>query len=328
METVWFLPSRGSEWGSQSDSIVGRLAPDGSLTEHEVAGFGTITHLALGPTDEVWVAGYGSEGDYGEQPIIIGRLGPSATLAEAFTVGLKGWIRSLAIAADAIWFVHDQTEDPETIEHLSLRGEPVQQVSLRPNCDATAIAIGGGTFWFAEACQRPRKGEGFGSARDSINRITPDGKVIRRPLRGSRNYPASLTIGADGTIWFGVSRWGSAPEEVGRITTAGSLAQYPIPDGLPFSIAVGPEGRLWFQSSFGGWNYRALNSIGIGGRTGRPICADPTCSLAPSDLVAAADSSFWYALARPNLNTGGGGSGLYNGNLIANEAGFLANLMP
>jgi streptogramin lyase len=123
-----------------------------------------------------------------------------------------------------------------------------------------------------------------------------------------------------------VSYSGFRAPAVGRITGAGSLALYPILDGLPYSIAVGPERRLWFQSSFGGWNFRALDSIGIDGRTGEPI--DPTCSLAPTGLVAAADGSLWYALTRPNLNTGGGGSGLYIGNEIANEAGSIGNLMP
>jgi hypothetical protein len=33
---------------------------------------------------------------------------------------------------------------------------------------------------------------------------------------------------------------------------------------------------LWFQSSRGGWDYRALNSICVGGRLGKPICVDPT----------------------------------------------------
>lgn len=327
--TVWFVPSRGSEWSSHNHSILGRLAADGFVTEHEIAGFGKITRLALGPADEVWVAGYGTEGGNAHRPIVIGRLTSSATLAEAHTVGLKGWIRSLAIADDAIWFVHDRPGAAETIERISIDGGSTQRFSLRPRCDATAVAVGeGGSLWFAEACRRSRKGETPSPGRDSINRITPGGKIVRRPLPSLQDRPVSLTIGADGTVWFGVSYGGFRASAVGRITKAGSLALYPILDGLPYSIAVGPEGRLWFQSSFGGWNFRALGSIGIEGRTGEPICADPSCSLAPTGLIAAADGSLWYGLTRPNLNTGGGGSGLHIGNEIANEAGSIGNLMP
>jgi streptogramin lyase len=327
--TVWFIPSRGSEWESQAYPVLGNLAPDGSVTEREVAGFGAISHLALGPADEVWVAGYGSEGDYGRRPIVIGRLSPSATLAETYTVGRQGWIRSLAIAEDAVWFVHDRAGAAETIERIAIDGTSAQQFSLRPRCNATAVAVAeSGSLWFAEACPQSRKGARSNLGQDSINRITPAGKIVRRPLPGAQGYPISLTIGADGTVWFGVSYSDLRTRTVGRITKAGSLALYPIPDGLPFSIAVGPGRRLWFQSSFGGWNFRALNSIGIGGRIGKPICADPTCSLEPTELVAAADDSLRYALARPNLNTGGGGNGLYIGNEIANEAGYIGKLMP
>lgn len=327
--SVWFVPARGSEWGSQSQSIVGRLAPDGSVTEHEVAGFGTVAHLALGPAGEIWVAGYGSEGGYGQQPLLIGRLSPAGTLAEAYTVGRKGWIRSLALADGAIWFVQARPEAADTIERLSIDGVPAWRGSLRPGCNATDIAVGGGgSLWFAAACGRRGKGKGASPGRDSINRIGPGGKIARHPLPNLRGHPVSLTIGADGTVWFGVSYRGFRSPAVGRITRTGSMAQFPIPHGQPFSIAVGPERRLWFQSSFGGWNFRALDSIGVGGRPGEPTCADPTCSLEPTGLVAAADGSLWYGLARPNLNTGGGGSGLWIGNEIANEAGYLGNLMP
>jgi hypothetical protein len=327
--TAWFVPERGSEWWSQNDSILGRAAPDGSVTEHEVAGIGTVAHLTLGPAGEVWVAGYGSDGGYGKKPIVVGRLSPSATLLEAYTVGRKGWVKSLAVTGGAIWFVHARPEGPETIERVTLGGGSARAISLRPRCDATALAVGGGEqLWFAEACRQYRKGEGSGPGRGSINKIAPGGKIVRHPLPGPRDYPVSLAIGADGTVWFGVSYWGFSAPTVGRITKSGSLALHFILDGQPGSIAVGPESRLWFQSSFGGGHYHALNSIGVGGQLGEPICADPTCSLQPTGLVAAPDSSLWYALGRPNLNTGGGGSGLLIGNEIANEPGFLGHLVP
>jgi streptogramin lyase len=327
--TVWFIPSRGSEWGSQNDSILGRLGADGSVTEHEIAGFGVAAHLALGPADEAWVAGYGSEGDNGHRAIVIGRLSSSGTLAETHTVGLEGWIGSLAIAEDAIWFVHNQPGAAETIERISLDGGPLRRFSLRSRCDATAVAVGErGSLWFAEACRRSRKGERPSPGRDSVNQITPGGKIVRHPLPSLQDHPVSLAIGADGAVWFGVSYRNFPASAIGRISKAGSLALHTVLDGLPYSIAVGPEGRLWFQSSFGGWNYRALNSIGVRGRTAEPICADPTCSQTPTGLVAAADGSLWYGLSRPNLNTGGGGGGLWIGNEIANEAGYIGNLKP
>jgi virginiamycin B lyase len=327
--TVWFVPSRGSEWEDENNSIIGSLSPDGTVAEHEVAGSGTITKLVLGPTDEVWIASYRAATEKGERLLEIGRLSPSGEFATVYTVGHRGWIGPMAIGDDAIWFGYDRPSGPDTIERVSIDGGAVRHFALRPRCEATAVAVGaGGALRFAEACRRYRKGEGVGPGRGSIGRIAPDGQISRRPLLGPRDHPFSLAIGSDGTVWFGVSHWGFSAPSVGRITSAGALAEYPIPNGWPRWIAVGPEGRLWFQSSFGGWNYRALNSIGIGGRLGKPICADPTCQLEPTGLIRATSGSLCYGLTRPNLNSGGGGSGLAIGNEIANEAGLLGHLVP
>lgn len=326
--TIWFIPSRGSEWENQNDSIIGSLSPGGTVAEHEVARIETITKLVLGAADEVWIAGY-RDGGTGERLLEIGRLSPSGELAKVYTVGRGGWIGPMAIAGDAIWFVHHRSGGSETIERVPIDGGPVRQFAFRPRCDATAVAVGaGGALWFAEACRRYRKGVGVGPGRGSIGRIVPGGQISRHPLLGSREHPSSLAVGSNGTLWFGISHWGFSAPSVGRITRAGALAEYRIPNGWPRPIAVGPEGRLWFQSSFGGWNYRALNSIGVGGRLGKPICADPTCELEPTGLVGATDGSLWYGLSRPNLNTGGGGSGIAIDMEIANEAGLIGHLAP
>jgi streptogramin lyase len=327
--TVWFVPSRGSEWEDKNNSIIGSLSPDGTVAEHGVAGMGTITKLALGPADEVWIASFRGGNGKGERLLEIGRLSPSGELARAYTVGRRGSIGPMAIGDDAIWFVHDRPDGSETIERVSIGGGAVRHFALRPRCMATAIAVSaGGALWFDEACRRYRKGEGVGPGRGSIGRIAPSGQISRRPLLGSRDYPFSLAIGPDGVLWFGVSHWGFSAPSVGRITSVGALAEYRIPSGWPRPIAVGPEGRLWFQSSFGGRGYRALNSIGVGGRLGKPICADPTCQLEPTGLIGSASGNLWYGLARPNLNDGGGSSGIAIDGDIANEAGFIGHLVP
>jgi len=327
--TVWFVPSRGSEWDDKDYSIVGSLSPDGTVAEHEVPGIGAIDKLVLGPADEVWISSFRDGNGQGERLLEIGRLSPSGELAKVYTVGRRGLIGPMAIGDDAIWFGHDRPSGPDTIERVSIDGGVVRHFALRPRCEATAVAVGGGgALRFAEACRRYRKGEGVGPGRGSIGRIALGGQISRRPLLGSRDYPFSLALGSDGTIWFGVSHWGFSAPSVGRITSTGALAEYRIPNGWPRWIAVGPEGRLWFQSSFGGWDYRALNSIGTGGRLGKPICADPTCQLEPTGLIGATSGSLWYSLARPNLNEGGGSSGIAIDREIANEAGLIGHLVP
>jgi streptogramin lyase len=181
--------------------------------------------------------------------------------------------------------------------------------------------------WFTEKCGSYISHGPSTSTEASIGRIEPSGKIVRRAIVAA-DYPVALAIGPEGTVWFGALRRYNHPSQVGRLTKTGKLVEFPVPNALPYSIAVGPEGRLWFQSSFGGWVYRALNSIGLGGRLGKPICATPSCQLAPGGLTSAPDGSLWYGLTAPNLNTGGGGSGLYIGMEIANEAGSIAHLIP
>src|SRR3974390_2862856 len=51
-----------------------------------------------------------------------------------------------------------------------------------------------------------------------------------------------ITTGPDGALWFGGNN------HVGRITTAGVIAQYTLPTGniAIKDITSGPDGALWF----------------------------------------------------------------------------------
>jgi streptogramin lyase len=333
--TVWFVPTRGSEGEGAGGSIIGALAPDGTVTEHEVAGFGEIDGLTLGPTGKIWVSG-ADENAAGETLLEIGRLSASSELTQRFTIGRAqgGWdsLRQLTVADGAVWFVRDRLTRRDTIGRLSIADGAVRRFVSRPRCHVAALAAGAaGALWFTEGCWVDRGGfEGWTPGNSSIARISPGGKIARYPLHGSRDTPISLAIEPTETVWFGVTYRkpsGYSAEKVGRLTKDGALAEFPTPDALPYSIAIGPERRLWFQSSFGGWNYRALGSIGPAGKIAKPICADPTCQLKPTGLTAAPDHSLFYGLAQPNLNTGGGGSGLGIDMEIANEAGFIAHLV-
>jgi len=334
--TVWFVPTRGTEAEDKRGPIVGALAADGTVTEHEVAGFVVVNGLTLGPMDEVWVSG-ADEDAAGETYLEIGRLSPSGELAQSFTVGRAqgGWglLRQLTVADSAAWFVRDGPRLRDTIERLSIADGTVRRFVTRPRCNVAALAAGtAGAVWFTERCRAYREGsEGWAPGTSSIARISLGGKIARYPLHASRDIPISLAIEPTETVWFGVTHRkpsGYSVAKIGRLTKNGVLAEFPAPDALPFSIAVGPERRLWFQSSFGGWDYRALNSIGPKGKIAKPICASPSCQLEPTGLTAAPDHNLLYGLSRPNLNTGGGGSGLLIGMEIANEAGFIAHLVP
>jgi streptogramin lyase len=329
--TVWFVPSRGTKWEGKSESIVGNLGPDGTVTEHEVAGVGAIQRVAVGPRDEIWISA--QSGSFGKELFEIARLSPTGELEKRYAVGhgegpYASAVRSLAVAAGAVWFVRQRSSRPESIERFDSTTGAVRQFFLRPRCQVTALQPApGGTVWFTEKCGSYVSHGPSTPTEASIGRIEPSGKIVRRKIVAA-DYPVALAMGPEGTVWFGASRRYNLPSQVGRLTKVGKLVEFPVPNGWPGSIAVGPEGRLWFQSSFGGRVYGALNSIGPGGRLGKPICAALSCQLEPGGLTSAPDGSLWYGLTAPNLNTGGGGSGLFIGMEIANEAGSIAHLVP
>jgi streptogramin lyase len=109
------------------------------------------------------------------------------------------------------------------------------------------------------------------------------------------------------------------------MTRTGAVTEYRV-SGFPASIAVTRDGRVWFTSA-AGWRHPRLGFIDSAGKS-RVACAARGCGFEPSGLVAGPDGSLWYGLARPNLNEGGGGNGIWITMEIRNEAGLIAHLEP
>src|ERR1039457_940406 len=76
--------------------------------------------------------------------------------------------------------------------------------------------------------------------------------MIRRPPR-STPFPYTTLFrsaaGRDGALWF--TEFNS--NQIGRITTAGYVTEYPIPTAgsWPIGIVAGPDGALWFTEQLG-----------------------------------------------------------------------------
>ncbi len=54
--------------------------------------------------------------------------------------------------------------------------------------------------------------------------------------------PFGITAGPDGALWF-TEQTGN---KIGRISAAGEITEYPVPDGFLVGITAGPDGALWF----------------------------------------------------------------------------------
>jgi streptogramin lyase len=324
---AWFVARRGTEWEGRGHSL-GSVAPDGSYSERVVPGFSALGRVVASRGDGLWVSGH-SGSRYGKPFLRIAHLSAAGAVKRTYQVRHgEGGIRSMDASPGAIWFIEttlDREAGSNSIARLTPSTGAIRRFPLPPHCRALALAVADdGTPWFSEKCG------GFADAGDSsktsISRIDPHGKIVQRRI-AARDYPISLAIGPEGTVWFGAWRY-YQPSQLGHLSAAGKITEIPLgSNGSPYSIAVGPEGNLWFETSFPHKLYRrALNSIDLDGRMGTPICADPDCRDEATEIATAPDGSLWYGLAYPNKNTGGGGSGLYISELIGNEAGFLGHL--
>ena len=84
---------------------------------------------------------------------------------------------------------------------------------------------------------------------NTINRLTPAGKVTAFPLKSANPIPDAITAGPDGAMWF--TEASSSAPGLGRITTKGAITEYTTPSstgGLGW-ITPGPPSMphtVWF----------------------------------------------------------------------------------
>ncbi len=148
-----------------------------------------------------------------------------------------------------------QRLEPRTMLSLTVTNFPIPLVEIvKPDGITTGSD---GNLWFTE------------NASGQIGRITPAGVVTQfalpevPPPAGSpagtastTPNPTAITAGPDGALWFT-----GIPGEIGRITTAGVVTEFPLPAVPPpagskpgtastpataTAIAAGPDGALWF----------------------------------------------------------------------------------
>jgi virginiamycin B lyase len=60
-------------------------------------------------------------------------------------------------------------------------------------------------------------------------------------------FPWAITTGPDGALWFTESNG----DDLGRITTAGTVSEQPVPttNADSIDITVGPDNNLWFAEN-------------------------------------------------------------------------------
>jgi virginiamycin B lyase len=107
-----------------------------------------------------------------------------------------------------------------------------------------------------------------------------------------RDWPATITTGTDGNLWFTVPYYGRS--SIARMTTSGAVDEFLIDasNAMPSRITVGPDGNLWF----GRWYGDSIGRITTAGRiTDFNIVSDN--SGAPvQGITSGPDGNLWFTV--------------------------------
>ena len=218
----------GNIWFTDVNGAVGRINMAGAVSLYIQFAPGTfLPNIAAGPDGNMWV----TEWDQNK----IARVTPSGVVTE-FGSGIApgGWPYGITSGPDGnLWFTEPYAN---RIANISTSGLVTDFVVPGPPTEFPWNIVPGpdGNLWFTE-------GQG------GIGRITPSGMIPQYALGSAFD---GIVVGPDGNLWF--TRFSNV-NQIGRITVAGAVDQYTIPQrGLvapvPGGIAVW-NSRVWFTET-------------------------------------------------------------------------------
>lgn len=265
---IWFT----EQWGGK----IGRITPDGTLTEFSIPSGGSPQDITAGPDGNLWYTDLNNK---------IGRVTTSGAIT-VFSLPIRsnpqGYTfnvpQDIAAGPDGnLWFT-------EWVGDWIGRITPDGTITEFPIPNNTGVGLylwgitsgPDGNIWFTEQ---------WGN---NIGRITPNGTITKFPIPTSNSNPQGITTGPDGNLWF-TERNGS---KIGRITPNGTITEYSLPNAssYPYSITVGPDDNFWFIE------YASTNKIGR--ITPNGLITEfsiPPDSNGPQEITSGHDGNIWFA---------------------------------
>ncbi len=246
---------------------IGRITPAGEIVEFPLAARGYPYFIVAGPDGNLWFSDLGRKA--------IGRMTTAGDVT-LFPTGSDAAPAAITLGPDGnLWF---------TLFSAVGRITPAGAVTLFPSlqpfvpADTNDIVAGpDGNLWFTGTFSigyatpagaitilpitTSKAFSGITAGPDGnlwvldwdrILRITPAGQATIYPL--PTGGWGSLLVGPDGNLWFSLLSYPSSTDYVGRITLAGDVALYPVPeraDYLPMDLTLGPDGNFWYTHNLG-----------------------------------------------------------------------------
>ncbi len=200
------------------------VLPGQEITEFPIPSGNSPGDITAGPDGNLWFTEYDA--------IKIGRITPAGMVTEFPIPTANGYPLRITAGPDGnLWFTE---QSAGKIGRITPAGV-ITEFLVGNNSAVGGIAAGpDGNLWFTEF--NPNK----------IGRITTSGVVTAEfPIPTEDSRPGNITAGPDGNLWF--QELGLGVNQIGRITPAGVITEFPIPAGVTAgSITAGPDGNVWF----------------------------------------------------------------------------------
>jgi virginiamycin B lyase len=261
-------------------NLVAQSAPKArnvTITEYPLPADSGPYGITPGPDGALWFTG-----DTFDASNKIGRITTTGVVTQ-FSAPPAGVGGAISWALDGnLWFVLNYGNS--NIGKITPQGNVTGYETLSGNNVIAIITGPDGALWMTENGNQ-------------IGRMTTTG-VAKNEYSVPTN-PQFLTLGPDGAIWF----TGNRPDMIGRITRAGVVTTYPLPDGSqPRGITPGPDGALWFTE----FDANSGNKIGRITTTGAiktyPL---PALTLSqPEAITWALDGGLWFTASTPGTGAG------------------------
>lgn len=258
---LWLLNNGGESLDPWS---ISRMTTSGVFTNYPLFDPGQLTDIALGPDGNLWYARVG--------PDRIGRMTPAGVTTE-FSLGSRRNPLGVTAGPDgAVWFTE---HDLKGAGRITTGGAITEYaVSVFTN----GITLGpDGALWIAGCANAGLCGSLRGAQFQQFPTPNPAPGIC----------PEKIVAGPDANLWFQYS----GRLSIGRLTTAGVYAEFPVPTGITVhDIAAGVDGNLWFTNSdfVDAWVGRITPSGQV------TTFALPIGSV-PRGIAAGPDGALWFA---------------------------------
>jgi virginiamycin B lyase len=199
----------------------------------------------------------------------------------------------LAAGTDgALWFISERINE---IGRMTIDGEftSFPLGSGEPMGIGTLVSGPDGALWFTAYFA------------NQIGRLTTEGALTLYPVPSEGRQPGKLTAGSDHALWFTLqdpslflspSHW-----RIGRITTEGEFSEFLVPRAerdsplFLYSLAVGPDGALWFTTGFGRQIGRLTPTGALTTYLVPPDTRFQARNVYPWRIVAGPDGALWFS---------------------------------